>query len=195
MLISLVYFLVRRVLGAGGRHQVAMDIELLVLRHQVKVLQRHVRRPRLKRLDRVLFAAASTWLPRGSWSSFMVRPDTLLRWHRELVRRKWTFRRTGHQETWMADDHLVAQAQANPIENFRLVFQPQFLKSIVGRMDDNEDIFKARRRRPGLPGRGDEPLPCSGISTAPIGQPAEHAISPLTVSRQSAYRIQSDALA
>ena len=46
------------------------------------------------------------------------------------------------EETWMADDHLVAQAQANPIENFRLVFQPQFLKSIVGRMDDNEDIFK-----------------------------------------------------
>jgi len=46
------------------------------------------------------------------------------------------------EETWMADDHLVAQAQANPIENFRLVFQPQFLKSIVGRMDDNEEIFR-----------------------------------------------------
>lgn len=42
----------------------------------------------------------------------------------------------------MADDHLVAQARANPIENFRLVFQPQFLKSIVGRMDDNEEIFR-----------------------------------------------------
>ncbi len=46
------------------------------------------------------------------------------------------------EETWMADDQLVAQAQANPIENFRLVFQPQFLKSILGRMDDNQDIFK-----------------------------------------------------
>jgi hypothetical protein len=35
------------------------------------------------------------------------------------------------EETWMADDHLVAQARANPMENFRLVFQPQFIKSIV----------------------------------------------------------------
>jgi len=34
-------------------------------------------------------------MPRGSWSSFMVRPETLLRWHRELVRKKWTFRKTG----------------------------------------------------------------------------------------------------
>ena len=57
------------------------------------------------------------------------------------------------EETWMADEHLVAQARANPIENFRLVFSRQFLKSIVGRMDDNEEIFKrvlddARRSRP-----------------------------------------------
>jgi len=96
MLFSLLYFLVRRLLGAGGRHQVERDIELLVLRHQVKVLQRQVTRPRLTRLDRVLLAAASTSLPRGSWSSFIVRPETLLRWHRELVRRKWTYRRMGH---------------------------------------------------------------------------------------------------
>jgi putative transposase len=96
MLFSLLYFLVRRVLGSGGRRAHERDIELLVLRHQVKVLQRQVKRPRLNRLDRVLLAAASTGLPRGSWPSFMVRPETLLRWHRELVRRKWTFRRTGH---------------------------------------------------------------------------------------------------
>jgi len=96
MLFSLLYFLVRRLLGAGGHHQVERDIELLVLRHQVRVLQRQVKRPRLTRLDRVLLAAASTSLPRGSWSSFIVRPETLLRWHRELVRRKWTYRRMGH---------------------------------------------------------------------------------------------------
>jgi len=95
MLFSLLYFLVRRVLGSGGRRANERDIELLVLRHQVKVLERQVTRPRLTRLDRVLFAAASTRLPRHSWSSFIVRPETLLRWHRELVRRKWTFRTTG----------------------------------------------------------------------------------------------------
>ena len=95
MLFSLLYFLVRRLLEAGGRQQAARDIELLVLRHQVKVLQRQVKRPRINRLDRVLFAAASRAMPRSSWSSFTMRPETLLRWHRELVRRKWTFRKTG----------------------------------------------------------------------------------------------------
>ena len=95
MLFSLLYFLLCRLLGAGGRRAEERDIELLVLRHQVRVLQRQVTRPRLNRLDRVLLAAASRRLPRGSWSSFMVRPETLLRWHRELVRKKWTFRKKG----------------------------------------------------------------------------------------------------
>jgi len=94
MLFSLLYFLVRRLLGAGGRLD-DRDIELLVLRHQVKVLQRQVARPRLNRRDRVLLAAASRRLTKRSWSSFVVRPETLLRWHRELVRKKWTYRTTG----------------------------------------------------------------------------------------------------
>ena len=46
------------------------------------------------------------------------------------------------EETWMADEHLTAQARTNPIENVRLVFSDTFIKSIIGRMDDNEDIFK-----------------------------------------------------
>src|SRR5450759_4841388 len=95
MLFSLLYFVVRRLLGAGGHRRDEKDIELLVLRHQLKVLQRQVTRPRLNRLDRVLLAAASRRLPRSGWSSFIVRPETLLRWHRELVRKKWTYRRTG----------------------------------------------------------------------------------------------------
>src|SRR5207253_10770644 len=51
-------------------------------------------RPCLRRLDRVVLAAASRALPRPAWASFMVSPQTLLRWHRELVRRKWTHRWT-----------------------------------------------------------------------------------------------------
>ena len=96
MLFSLLYFLVRRLLGAGSHLQDEKDIELLVLRHQVKVLQRQVTRPRLHRLDRVLLAAASRAMTRSIWSSFVVRPETLLRWHRELVRKRWTYRRRGH---------------------------------------------------------------------------------------------------
>src|SRR3990172_11280954 len=95
MLLSLFYLLVRRALGTARRPTDERDIELLVLRHQVKVLQRQVKRPRLHRLDRLLLAAASRAMPRGLWSSFVVRPETLLRWHRELVRRKWTYKRRG----------------------------------------------------------------------------------------------------
>jgi type I restriction enzyme R subunit len=46
------------------------------------------------------------------------------------------------EATWLGDEQLVAQARANPIENFRLVFSDAFIKSIVGRMDDNADIFQ-----------------------------------------------------
>jgi type I restriction enzyme R subunit len=46
------------------------------------------------------------------------------------------------EATWLADEQLVAQARANPIENFRLVFNEKFLDSIVTRMDDNQDLFR-----------------------------------------------------
>jgi type I restriction enzyme R subunit len=46
------------------------------------------------------------------------------------------------EATWLGDEQLVAQARANPIENFKLVFADAFMKSIVGRMDDNQEIFQ-----------------------------------------------------
>lgn len=64
-----------------------------MLRHQLAVLRRKAGRPRFRRMDRVLMTAASRVLPRDRWSSFLVTPQTLLRWHRELVRRKWTHRK------------------------------------------------------------------------------------------------------
>ena len=95
MLFSLLSFVVRRLLRAGRRPTNEMDIELLVLRHEVKVLQRQAKHPRLHRLDRILLAAASLAMPRDRRSSFVVRPETLLRWHRELIRKKWTYKRSG----------------------------------------------------------------------------------------------------
>lgn len=69
-------------------------MENMVLRHQLVVLRRKTKRlPRLRRIDKVLLAAAGHLLPRDRWSSFLVTPQTLVRWHRELVRRKWTYRR------------------------------------------------------------------------------------------------------
>jgi len=95
MLFSLLYLVFRRIFKTRHNPRVEGDVELFVLRHQVRVLRRKVKRPRLRRLDRVLLAAASGALPRALWSSFIVQPETLLRWHRELVSRKWTFRRKG----------------------------------------------------------------------------------------------------
>jgi len=95
MLLSLLYFAVGRLLrlltAGGDRHDAAREIEILVLRHQLRVLSRGRRLP-LKRRDRILLAAASGLLPRALWRSFPVSPQTVLRWHRELVRRKWTYR-------------------------------------------------------------------------------------------------------
>jgi hypothetical protein len=97
VLLSLLYMLrvILRLAPAGnGRDR---EVEILVLRHQVKVLKRKAGRPRLRRRDRILLAAAARILPKERWSCFIVTPQTLLRWHRELVRRKWTYRqrRTG----------------------------------------------------------------------------------------------------
>ncbi len=94
MLFFLLYAAVRRALRllAGRSDQRSLVIENAVLRHQLAVLRRGVKRPQLGRRDRLLLAAASGLLPRERWSSFLVAPQTLLRWHRELVRRKWTYR-------------------------------------------------------------------------------------------------------
>jgi putative transposase len=96
VLFALIYLLLRRVVGLiAGSHneQMNTEVELVVLRHQLKVLKRQVGRPHLRRRDRLFMAAISRVLPRARWSSLLVTPQTLLRWHRELVRRKWTFRR------------------------------------------------------------------------------------------------------
>ncbi len=97
-MLSLLYLVVRalaRLLGASGRDDGSKDLEILVLRHQLRVLRRRTGPPKLRPIDRVLLAAASRVIPRGRWVAFSVTPATLLRWHRELVRRKWTYGRAG----------------------------------------------------------------------------------------------------
>ena len=64
-------------------------VELLALRHEVRVLRRQVKRWAWRPRDRLLLAALSRCLPRVQWGRLPVRPETLLRWHREFVRRKW----------------------------------------------------------------------------------------------------------
>jgi hypothetical protein len=95
VLFSIFYLILRGLLGfvPSGEEGREREVEILVLGHQLEVLSRKAGRPNLRRADRALLAAASRLLPRERWASFLVRPATILRWHRELVRRKWTFRR------------------------------------------------------------------------------------------------------
>ncbi|MGH2376477.1 MAG: helix-turn-helix domain-containing protein, partial [bacterium] len=94
---SLAYFVLVRLVRLFAGHRVVTQLELenAVLRHQVKVLRRTVRRAELRDRDRAFLAAASRALSRDRWASFMFTPQTLLRWHRQLVRRKWTYRGRG----------------------------------------------------------------------------------------------------
>lgn len=96
MLLSIAYLLFRTFLRLLPRYRRdSRDLEIVVLRHQLRVLRRQVDRPEMRHRDRVFLAAASRLLPRTRWVSFCVTPQTLLRWHRELVKRKWTYRKAG----------------------------------------------------------------------------------------------------
>jgi hypothetical protein len=94
---SFVYLALRRSLELVllcFRSAEANEIEILVLRQELAVLRRQYPRPRLQPTDRALLAALSRLLPRVRWSIFLVRPETLLRWHRRMVRWRWTYPRT-----------------------------------------------------------------------------------------------------
>jgi hypothetical protein len=75
-------------LARGDRSK---ELEIVVLRHELAVLRRQVGRTRFEPRDRLVLAALSRVAPRRSWSAFPVRPETLVRWHRRLIARRWTY--------------------------------------------------------------------------------------------------------
>ena len=92
--LRLLYLIFDRLLGCLmllGRASSSKDIELLVLRHEVAVLRRTNPRPRLDGADRALLAALIQRLPALLRGHRLVTPATVLRWHRRLVTKKWTY--------------------------------------------------------------------------------------------------------
>jgi putative transposase len=116
---SLCYLVLRRLLQLAAlrfRSDEFKELEIVVLRHELAVLRRQLARPELSPPDRVFLAAASRLLPRARWRSFVVTPTTLLRWHRRLVARRWTYpRRVGRPPIGGEMRELVLRlARENP---------------------------------------------------------------------------------
>ena len=93
MALRLIYQMFSKLLGwivLRTRSDTTKEIEILVLRHQLAVLQRRTPRPRMSWTDRALIAALTRLLPVRRRLGLLVTPATILRWHRQLIARRWT---------------------------------------------------------------------------------------------------------
>jgi putative transposase len=107
-----------------GRSESSKELEILLLWHELAIVRRQSRRAQLRPVDRAMLAALSRALPRSAWTSLSVRPATLLRWHRQLVKRRWTYphRRPGRPPLDRRVQALVVGlARENPAWGYRRI--------------------------------------------------------------------------
>jgi putative transposase len=129
MTLRLVYLVAVRVFGwlvLMARSDAVKDAEILVLRHQVAVLQRQVKQPRPSWADRAVLSALFRVVPAGHRRRLrlLVSPRTVLRWHARLVKWRWTYpgRRPGRPRTAAVICRLVLEmARDNPTWGYRRI--------------------------------------------------------------------------
>jgi putative transposase len=155
LLLSILYAVLRVLIDLAlvrSRPAAARDIELLALRHEVRVLRRMAKRNRWWPGDRLVLSALSRALTRSDWGRLPIRPETLLRWHRELVRRKWVVlgrrRRMGRPPLAAESRELVRRlASVNPSWGYQRI-RGELLK--LGH-DASATAIRTILRRHGLP--------------------------------------------
>ena len=107
------------------RSERSKELEILVLRHQLTVLRRQVERPAVNDDDRTLLGAIASALPRRLRDSWIVTPETLLRWHRQRIAKHWTqppARRIGRPPTSAELRRLIVRlANENPTWGHRRI--------------------------------------------------------------------------
>jgi putative transposase len=106
-----------------GRTDRSKDVEILVLRHEFAVLQRQRPHPRFTPDDRAILTALSRVVGRDRWAIFLVKPDILLRWHRRLVAKHWTYpHQPGRPTTTLETRRTVLRfARENPTWGYRRI--------------------------------------------------------------------------
>jgi hypothetical protein len=126
VLLSAWYVVLQRVLQLVVlrlRSREFKELEIVVLRHEMAILRRRTCRPSLMTADRVFLAATSRLLPRPQWNAFLVKPATLLDWHRRLVARRWTYRRRPGRRPMSREvrELILRIARENPRWGYRRV--------------------------------------------------------------------------
>jgi putative transposase len=157
--LSSLYVVLQHVLQVVGllfRSTEFKELEIVVLRHELAVLRRQVRRPVFRPADRLFLAAASRLLPRVTWSSFLVTPATLLRWHRCLVANRWTYaRRRGRPPIGQDVRSLIVRlARENPRWGYQRIVGELKGMSIVVSATTVKKVLRAEQLGPAGKRRG-----------------------------------------
>jgi putative transposase len=169
VVLRLLYLIFVRLLGRLAllaRSDASKEAEILVLRHQVAVPRLQVERPRLSWADRAVVAALIRLLPRSRRAGLFVTPGTVLRWHADLVKRRWTYKRIrpGRPPTRSTIRELVLRMAAeNPGWGYRRIAGEVGPSGAQGRAVDGVGDLEEGRDRTGPPQIG------AGLGRVPEG--------------------------
>ena len=173
MFVSLCYVVLRwllQLVALRVRSHEWKELEIVVLRHELAILRRQTRRPPITALDRLVLAAASRLLPRARWPSFIVTPATLLRWHRRLVAKRWTYAHPVGRPAMRREIRalVLRLARENPRWGYQRIVGEAEGPWDRGLSDDGADMASGRRARTGWHSPGDD------LARVCPGAPAEH---------------------